>query len=67
MLLKLLGLAIVGYFIAKWFFREPLRALLGKLDRKINRVVNATLIALALVYAVRLVLWWFDIPEWIPW
>ena len=65
MFLKLLSLAIVGYFIAKWFFREPLRAFLGKLDRNINRVVNATLIALVLVYAVRLVLWWFDIPEWV--
>jgi hypothetical protein len=67
MLLKLLGLAIVGYFIAKWLFRDSLRAFLGKLDRKINHVVNVTLIALALVYAVRLVLWWFDIPEWLPW
>ncbi len=66
MLLKLLSLAILGYFLAKWFFREPLRAFLGKLDRKINRLVNATLIALALVYSIRLVLLWLGIQEWAP-
>ena len=66
MFLKLLGLAILAYAIAKWLFREPLRAFLGNLDRKINRVVNATLIALALVYSVRLVLLWLGIQEWVP-
>lgn len=63
MWLTLLSLSVMGYFVAKWFFAEPLRAFLGKLDKLVNRLVNATLIALAIVYCLRLLLWWLGIPE----
>jgi hypothetical protein len=66
MLLKWIVLGVIGFYIAKWFFRDSLRTLLGGLDKKLNRVVNATLIALLLVYSLRLVLLWLGIPDWMP-
>lgn len=64
MLLKLLGLVVLAYWVAKWLFRDSLRALLSKLDRRINRVVNVALIALAVVYGLRIVMLLLGIPEW---
>jgi hypothetical protein len=63
MLFKCAVLVILVYFAAKWLFRDSLKAFLGKLDRRINRVVNATLVALLLVYALRLILLWLGISE----
>jgi uncharacterized membrane protein YdjX (TVP38/TMEM64 family) len=63
MFFKWLTLAILAFILARWLFRDSLRAFLGRLDQKLNRVVNATLIALALVYAVRLVLLWLGIAD----
>lgn len=63
MLFKYTILAILAFFVAKWLFRDSLRAFLGKLDRRINRVVNATLIALVLVYSLRLILLWFGVSD----
>lgn len=63
MLFKWLTFAILLLVIARWLFRDSLRAFFGRLDEKLNRVVNATLIALALVYALRLVLLWLGISE----
>ena len=63
MVFKWLTLAILAFILARWLFRDSLRAFLGRLDQKLNRVVNATLIALALVYALRLILLWLGIAD----
>lgn len=64
MLLKLLGLIVAAYWLAKWLFRDSLRALLSKLDRRVNRVVNAALIALAIIYGLRIIMLMLGLPEW---
>jgi hypothetical protein len=66
MLLKWIILGVFGFYVTKWFFRDSLRTFLGALDKKVNRVVNAALIALLLVYSLRLVLLWLGIPDWMP-
>ena len=63
MLFKYAALTIFAFVIVKWLFRDSLKAFLGKLDRRINRVVNATLIALVLVYSLRLILLWLGISD----
>jgi len=63
MFFKWLSFAVLAFVTIRWLFRDSLRAFLGRIDQKINRVVNATLIALALVYAARLALLWFGIAE----
>jgi len=63
MFFRWLTLAILAFVLTRWLFRDSLRAFLGRLDQKLNRIVNATLIALALVYALRLVLLWFGIAD----
>jgi len=63
MFFRWLTLAVLALVLARWLFRDSVRAFFGRLDQKLNRVVNATLIALALVYALRLVLLWFGIAD----
>jgi hypothetical protein len=63
MFFRWLALAILAFTLTRWLFRDLLRAFFGRLDQKLNRIVNATLIALALVYALRLVLLWFGVAD----
>ncbi len=59
MLLTVL-LLLSAWVVAKVLYRDRLRAFLGKLDRQVNRVVNATLIAILLVFSLRIFLQWFE-------
>ena len=49
-----------AWVVARFLYRDKLSELFGKLDRKVNRVVNATLVAILLVYSLRIFLLWFD-------
>ncbi|GEM_PF-2592908 len=61
MLLKWILAAALAFVVARWLFRDSLKAFLGRLDRRLNRAVNLTLIALLIVYSLRLILLWFGI------
>jgi len=63
MFFKWLTLTLLAFTLTRWLFRDSLRAFFGRLDQKLNRIVNATLIALALVYALRLALLWLGIAD----
>ena len=53
MLSKILAIVLVGLVIGKLFFGMQLRALVKGLDR----VINACIIAIAVVYSIQLVIY----------
>ncbi len=53
MLNKLLALAFIGLLLGKVFFKPQLRAF----ARWFDGVINAFIIAIAIVYTVQIILW----------